>query len=96
MKTSKLYIEAAKLIAENKAYFACTAIYKIKHKKPMSLAFFRTNDPEALALAYLFQNDKYNNTLRRGTFGTPRDPKNQELRILALCFMAAMSDIEGF
>jgi|APFre7841882630_1041343.scaffolds.fasta_scaffold336058_1 hypothetical protein len=96
MKTSKLYIEAAKLIAEGKAYFGCTAIYMVKHKKPMSEAFFRINDPEALAVAYLFQNEKYNNTLYRGTFGNPRIKKNQDLRILALCFMAAMSEMEGF
>jgi hypothetical protein len=96
MKTSKLYIEAAKLIAKNKAHFGCTAIYMVKHKKPMSKAFFVINDPEALAISYLFKNEKYNNTLYCGTFGNPQIGKNQELRILALCFMAAMSEMEGF
>jgi hypothetical protein len=92
MKASELYREGARLVHEGKAYFSCTAIYMLKRKKPMSEEFFRTNDPEALALSYLFQNPKYKNTLYRGVFGNPRNPKNQELRVLAMCFMAAIAE----
>lgn len=94
MKTSKLYLEAAKLVDAGKAHFCCTALYKVKHKVPMTPKFFRFNVPEALAMCYLFQNETYDNTLYRGTFGNPRDKKNQELRVLALCFMAAIAELD--
>ena len=95
MKTSKLYIEAAKLVDSGKARFCCTALYMAKYKKPMSMKFFTYNIPEALAMCYLFKNDKYNNTLWRGTFGTPNEPKNQKERVIALCLMAAIAESDG-
>lgn len=90
MKTSTLYREAARLIHDGDALFGCTAIYMLKRKCKMSMKFFETNDPEAHAVSYLFQNPKYNNTLYRGVFGSPKEPKNQEHRVMALLFMAAI------
>jgi hypothetical protein len=95
MKTSTLYLEAAKLVESGKALFCCTAIYMVKYKKPMSMEFFNYNIPEAMAMCYLFQNEKYNNTLYRGTFGSPKEPTNQKRRVLALCLMAAIAEADG-
>lgn len=92
MKTSKLYRQAAELVDDGRAKFCCTALYKVKYRAPMTRKFFRYNVPEALAMCYLFQNETYQNTLYRGTFGSPFERKNQELRVLALCFMAAMAE----
>jgi hypothetical protein len=46
-------------------------------------------------MCYLFQNEKYNNTLYRGTFGSPKEPTNQKRRVLALCLMAAIAEADG-
>jgi len=59
------------------------------------MEFFDYNIPEAMAMCYFFQNEKYNNTLYRGTFGSPKETINQKRRVLALCFMAAIAEADG-
>jgi hypothetical protein len=91
MKQSELYRKAAELVFSNKARYACHAIYMLKHKKQMSMKFFDYNDPESLAIAYLFQNQLNKNTLVKGVFGNPDNRKTKELRINALCLMSAIA-----
>jgi hypothetical protein len=94
MKTSTLYRRAAEMVDSGEAYYGCTAIYMLKRNVKMSEKFFTSIDHEALAFAYMFQNNKYKDTLYRGCFGDCRNKKNQELRVLALCLMAAIVESE--
>lgn len=96
MKQSRLYLKSAEMIVAKKAWFCCTAIYMLKHKKRISERFFTTLDPEALAIGNVFSNPKFHDTLFEGTFGSPRLKKNQEHRVIALCLMSAIMEEQGF
>lgn len=95
MRQSVLYRKAAELVDSGHSRYACHAIYELKRPgTKMSTRFFNENDPEALALSYLFSNPKYGNTLINGVFGKPEARANRDMRVMALLFMAAIVDTQ--
>lgn len=100
MKTSELYREAARMIAEYRAHYACTAIYALKrgmksHHDPR-VEFFQHFDLDAMAFTQAFTSPSFpEDSYYCGVFGFPDIPEVREHRITALCLMAAIMESQG-
>ena len=83
MKKSKTYIEAAKRIANNDENFCCNAIDEITGFDVTHLIYFEKYFRPTFAKF----GDQW--------FGSCFSGKNQNVRVIALCFAAAIAESEG-
>lgn len=94
-RKTTVYLKAAKLIEEgyqplalsDRPAFGCEAIAKaLGHEH--SFFKIRTNLDSEFESIFSDENDA--RQLGDGIFGSPRNPRHQDERVVALCFAAAM------